>query len=175
MLSYVEQPLELSDLAGTALLRAAQPVPIALDESAYTLQDVSRILQAQAADYVLLDPHQAGGLWQVIKAAALCEAQGVPVGLHSAGELAVSQAAYIHLASAIPNLSLAIDAERAYLGGDIAHDTPTLRSGFFKAIDRPGLGVSVQEEKVDSFRVDAITSACLDRERPDWFPVKPSC
>ena len=47
-------------------------------------------------------------------------------------------------------------------------------SGVFEAIDRPGLGVSVQEEKVESFRVDAITSACLDRERPDWFPVKPS-
>ncbi len=172
--AYVEQPLELSDLSGTALLRSAQSVPIALDESAYTLQDVSQILQAQAADFILLDPHQAGGLWQVIKAAALCEAQGIPVGLHSAGELAVSQAAYIHLASAIPNLSLAIDTERAYLGGDIAHDIPALRNGAFDTLDRPGLGVSVETEMVNQFRVDAITCAYLDADRPDWFPIKPA-
>lgn len=172
--AYVEQPLELSDLSGTARLRSMQSVPIAMDESAYTLQDVSLILQAQAADYILLDPHQAGGLWQVIKAAALCEAQGIPVGLHSAGELAISQAAYVHLATAIPNLSLAIDTERVYLGGDIADDTPGLRDGAFASCDRPGLGVNVRQDRVDSFRVDAIRGAYLDADRPDWFPVKPA-
>jgi L-rhamnonate dehydratase len=32
--AYIEQPLELDDLAGHAELRASQPIPIALDESA---------------------------------------------------------------------------------------------------------------------------------------------
>ena len=63
---YVEQPLELDDLDGHALLRKVQSVPIALDESAYTLNDVGNIVRADAADVILLDPHEAGGLWQTV-------------------------------------------------------------------------------------------------------------
>lgn len=171
--AYVEQPLELDDLVGTARLRASQPVPIALDESAYTLQDVGNIIVAGAADYLLLDPHQAGGLWQVIKAAAICEAHGIAVGLHSGAELALSQAAYIHLAASIPNMSLAIDTERRYLGGDIARDPPPLKDGAFALPDAPGLGVEVDDQAINRFKVDGISGAYLDENRPDWFPTKP--
>ena len=173
-LAYVEQPLPLEDLTGHAALRAAQPVPIALDESAYTLEDVGEIVRANAADVVLLDPHEAGGLWQTIKAAAVCEAVNLPVTLHSGAELAISQAAYVHLAAAIPNLVLAIDTERAYLGGDIAPDAPRFADGAFAVPQAPGLGVTPDVELLDRYRVDAIAGAYLDAGRPGWFPVKPA-
>ncbi|MFN3169578.1 MAG: mandelate racemase/muconate lactonizing enzyme family protein [Hyphomicrobiales bacterium] len=171
--AYVEQPLELDDLAGTARLCRSQPIPITLDESAYTLQDVGNIVQAGAADYLLLDPHQAGGLWQAIKAAAVCESHGIAVGLHSGAELALSQSAYIHLAASIPNMSLAIDTERRYLGGDISDEPPKLLNGAFPLLDGPGLGVSVDQTAINRFAVDAISGAYLDENRPDWFPTKP--
>ena len=173
-LAYVEQPLPLEDLNGHAALRAAQPVPIALDESAYTLEDVGEIVRAGAADVVLLDPHEAGGLWQTIKAAAVCEAVNLPVTLHSGAELAISQAAYVHLAAALPNMVLAIDTERAYLGGDIAPDAPELIEGAFVVPAAPGLGVTPDEAMLDRYRVSAIEGAYLDAGRPGWFPVKPS-
>lgn len=172
--AYVEQPLELDDLAGHAALVAASPVPIALDESAYTLTDVGNIVRAQAADVVLLDPHEAGGLWQTIKAAAICEAVGIPVTLHSGAELALSQSAYIHLAASIPNLSIAIDTERAYLGGDISPNPPVLADGRFQVPEGPGLGVEIDETALETYRVDGIAGAYLDKERKDWFPVKPA-
>ncbi|WP_454850970.1 mandelate racemase/muconate lactonizing enzyme family protein [Rhizobium binxianense] len=172
--AYVEQPLELDDLAGHAALVAASPVPIALDESAYTLSDVGNIVRAQAADVVLLDPHETGGLWQTIKAAAICEAVGIPVTLHSGAELALSQSAYIHLATSIPNLSIAIDTERAYLGGDISPNPPVLADGRFQVPEGPGLGVEIDESALETYRVDGIAGAYLDKERKDWFPVKPA-
>lgn len=171
---YVEQPLEMDDLVGHAELRAGQSVPIALDESAYTLQDIGAIVQARAADVILLDPHQAGGLWQTIKAAAICEAHGLPVGLHSGAELALSQAAYVHLAASIPNMSLAIDTERAYLSGDIALHPPRLTQGAFALPEQPGLGVQVDVQKIEALTVQTIEGAYLDRERSNWFPVKPA-
>jgi glucarate dehydratase len=172
--AYVEQPLELDDLAGHALLRQASPVPIALDESAYTLADVGNIVRASAADVVLLDPHEAGGLWQTLKAAAICEAVGIPVTLHSGAELALSQAAYLHLAASIPNLTLAIDTERVYLGGDISPAPPRLADGRFTVPEAPGLGVEIDPELVARYRVDGIVGAYLDTSRKDWFPVKPA-
>ena len=173
-LAYVEQPLPLEDLRGHAALRAAQPVPIALDESAYTLEDVGEIVRADAADVVLLDPHEAGGLWQTIKAAAVCEAANLPITLHSGAELAISQAAYVHLGAALPNMVLAIDTERAYLGGDIAPDAPALTDGAFDVPDAPGLGVTPDVSLLDRYRVDSIEGAYLDAGRPGWFPVKPA-
>ncbi|HVW91828.1 MAG TPA: mandelate racemase/muconate lactonizing enzyme family protein [Devosia sp.] len=172
--AYVEQPLELDDLAGHAALVTASPVPIALDESAYTLTDIGNIVRASAANVVLLDPHEAGGLWQTIKAAAICEAVGIPVTLHSGAELALSQAAYIHLAASIPNMSIAIDTERAYLGGDISPNPPVLDGGRFAVPEGAGLGVEIDERAIDRYRVDGIAGAYLDKARPDWFPVKPA-
>lgn len=172
--AYVEQPLELDDLAGTAALRVQSSIPIALDESAYTLADAGNIVRAGAADVVLLDPHQAGGLWQAIKAAAILESAGIPVSLHSGGELAISQAAYVHLAASIPNMSLAIDTERAYLGGDISQAPIPLRNGQYELSDAPGLGVDVDESMVEKYKVGSIVGAYLDPESPGWFPLKPA-
>jgi glucarate dehydratase len=173
-LAYVEQPLELDDLIGHAELRKAIPVPVALDESAYTLADVGNIVRMGAADVVLLDPHEAGGLWQVVKQAAICESAGIPVTLHSGGELALSQAAYVHLAASIPNMTLAIDTERDYLAADIAPDAPRLSGGRFSVPDAPGLGVTVDRVAVERYAVERIEGAYLDPARPDWFPEKPS-
>ncbi len=171
---YIEQPLELDDLAGHASLRASQPVPIALDESAYTLQDVGNIVRAQAADVILLDPHEAGGLWPTIKAAAIAESVGIPVTLHSGGELGLSQAAYLHLAASIPNLSLAIDNEIAHLAGDVITNTFTVDRGALAVPQDPGLGVTLDHAAVERYAVNDIKGAYLDPRRPGWFPTKPA-
>lgn len=173
-LQYIEQPLELDDLLGHAELRRVQAVPVALDESAYTLSDVSNIVRMAAADVILLDPHEAGGLWQTIKAAAIAEAAGIPVTLHSGGELGLSQAAYIHLAASMPNMTVSMDSERAYLMGDIVKNPPVLRDGRFELPCEPGLGVVVDSDLLAQRSVDTIQTPYLDSKRPGWFSVKPA-
>ena len=173
-LQYIEQPLELDDLHGHAELRRMQPIPVALDESAYTLADVGNIVRGAAADVILLDPHEIGGLWQTIKAAAIAESVGIPVTLHSGGELGFSQAAYIHLAASIPNMSISIDSERAYLSDDVVLAPPVLRDGAFHVPAGAGLGVSPDFAKIERFAVDRIHGAYLDVARPGWFATKPA-
>ena len=171
---YVEQPLEHDDLAGHALLRQAQSVPIALDESAYTLNDVGNIVRAGAADVILLDPHEAGGLWQTIKAAGVAESVGLPVTLHCGGELGLSQAAYLHLAASIPNMTLPIDNERDYIAGDIIANPFVVTAGHLDVPEAPGLGVTVDHDLLREYEVPDIRGAYLDPRRPGWFPNKPA-
>ncbi len=173
-LQYIEQPLELDDLQGHVELRRMQPVPVALDESAYTLADVGNIVRASAADVILLDPHEIGGLWQTIKAAAIAEAVGIPVTLHSGGELGFSQSAYIHLAASIPNMSISIDSERDYLVDDVVLTPPIVEGGSFAVPTGPGLGVEPDFAKLDHYTVDRIRGAYLDEARPGWFSIKPA-
>lgn len=173
-LQYIEQPLELDDLQGHADLRRMQPVPVALDESAYTLADVGNIVRSAAADVILLDPHEIGGLWQTIKAAAIAESVGIPVSLHSGGELGFSQAAYIHLAASIPNMLISIDSERAYLSDDVVTVAPVLQNGSFMVPEGPGLGVEPDFTRIEHYRADRIVGAYLDAARPGWFSTKPA-
>ncbi len=77
-LSYIEQPLELDDLLGHAELRRSSRYRWRSTKAPNTLSDVGNIVRMGAADVVLLDPHQAGGLWQVVKQAAICESAGIP-------------------------------------------------------------------------------------------------
>ena len=172
-LAYIEQPLVLDDLIGHAELRKVQTVPVALDESAYTLNDVGNIVRMGAADVILLDPHEQGGLWQCLKAAAITEAAGLPVTLHSGGELGLSQAAYLHLAAAIPNMSIAIDTEYYYHTVDIIKDPHEIKAGRLPVPTGPGLGVTPDIDRLDSLRTTKVIGAYLDADRPGWFAEKP--
>ncbi|MFZ4385961.1 MAG: mandelate racemase/muconate lactonizing enzyme family protein [Chloroflexota bacterium] len=175
-LEYVEQPLVHDDLLGHAQLRRWSPVPIALDESAYTTTDVLNIIRAEAADVILLDPHEAGGLWQARKAASICEAAGIPVTLHSGGELGFSTAAYLHLAASTPNMFLAIDGQQHNQTDDVVPDSEVFRydHGCFMVPSGPGLGMSLDEAKLARNSTETIREAYLDVQRPEWFAEKPA-
>ena len=95
--------------------------------------------------------------------------------LHCGGELGLSQAAYLHLAASIPNMTLAIDNERDYLGGDIITDA--VRRGARearRAARRRASGVEVDLAALEHYKVTDIKGAYLDPGRPGWFPTKPA-
>ncbi|MBZ6077620.1 mandelate racemase/muconate lactonizing enzyme family protein [Microvirga puerhi] len=172
-LAYIEQPLVLHDLIGHAELRKVQTTPVALDESAYTQGDVGNIVRMSAADVILLDPHEEGGLWHCLKSAAIAEAAGLPVTLHSGGELGLSQAAYLHLAASIPNMSIAIDTEYYYHSTDIITEAHVIRNGRLPVPTGPGLGVTPDLDRLESLRTTKVIGAYLDPDRPGWFAEKP--
>lgn len=172
-LEYIEQPLPLEDLAGHALLRKSTSVPIALDESAYILQDVHEIIRNEAADMILLDPHEAGGLTQARKQAALCEAAGMPVTLHSGAELGISLSAYLHFAVSVQNLSLSIDCQYHNISDDIISEPFDVDGPFAEPPSGPGLGVELVQSQVERYESKIIPNPYMDPTRPDWFTVKP--
>ena len=94
--------------------------------------------------------------------------------LHCGGELGLSQAAYLHLAASIPNMSLAIDNELDYLGGDVITQPFVIDGRHLAGSDGAGLGVEVDVSLVERYQVGEITGAYLDPRRPGWFPMKPA-
>lgn len=171
-LEYVEQPLPLEDLAGAAELRRQVSTPIALDESVFTLADVSNAICQRAADVLVLDPLKAGGLLPARKAAAVAEAAGIPVTLHSGGEAGVGLAACLHLASTFPNLLFDVDCQYPNLATDII-STPFAFAPLMAPPSGPGLGVELSRGAVHRLTTDHIRDPYLDPTRPEWFPCKP--
>jgi len=172
-LEYVEQPVKLEDLQGLAELRRMSKIPIAVDESAFTDEDVLSIITTRAADVILIDPHEAGGLWEAKKEAAIAEAAGIPVGIHRAGELGISKAALLHLVASTPNMFLAID-DFQILSDDITKEQLAAVDGYLIVPEGPGLGVEVDGEKLARYQSDIYYSPYLNQRDPNWFPQKPA-
>ncbi len=173
-LQYIEQPLIVEDLAGAAQLRASSATPICIDEGAYTLQETMTAIRLGTADVILVDPHETGGLWQCLKTGAVCEAAGIHVGMHSGGELGLTQAAYLHLAASMPNAKIALDTIYQHHADDILKDRIQFIDGHAAVPKGSGLGVEVDLDKLEHYRTDTIISAYRNPDKPDWFAEKPS-
>jgi glucarate dehydratase len=171
-LEYIEQPLPLEDLAGAAELRRQISTPLALDESVFTLGDVANAICQRAADVLVLDPLKAGGLLPVRKAAAVAEAAGIPVTLHSGGEAGVGLAACLHLAATFPNLLFDVDCQYPNLSTDIIAE-PFTFAPYMAPPEGPGLGVELSRGMVHRLATDVISDPYLDPTKPEWFPCKP--
>jgi L-alanine-DL-glutamate epimerase-like enolase superfamily enzyme len=83
------------------LVRISSPVPIAVDESAPTVEDISRAVETGAADLVVLKPSAIGGPSEAARAAAIVRDAGMNVVVTSLLESSVGIRAAAHLASAI--------------------------------------------------------------------------
>lgn len=100
-LEFIEQPLPAWDLRGHAELRRRTSVPVLLDESVFSVHDLDRAVDADAADAVNIKLAKCGGIFAGLEIARLARRSelGLMVGSMMESELGVSAAAA--LASAI--------------------------------------------------------------------------
>jgi len=114
-LAYLEQPLPADDLDGAAALRTVgercryrhrprSPVPIPLDESLAT-RGLDAVLDADAADAVVLKPMALGGPDRALAAARRAREAGVEPVVTTTIDAVVARTAAVHVAAAIPDVS----------------------------------------------------------------------
>lgn len=154
-LEYFEQPMPFSCLGESARMRHLTRTPLALNESVTTPEIVLQILQLRAADVLLPDTYQGGGILAVKKAAILCEAAQVPCVFHCAHDLGLKTAAMLHVVASTPNFPLANDCTYYGLEDDILMTPHRIEGGFMTVPEGPGLGVQVDEKKIARYRVKA--------------------
>jgi L-alanine-DL-glutamate epimerase-like enolase superfamily enzyme len=152
-LEYFEQPMPFSCIGESARLRRLTKTPLGLNESVTTLEITLQILELRAADVLLPDTYQCGGILGVKKAAALCEAARVPCVFHCAHDLGLKTAAMLHVVASTPNFPLANDCTYYGLTDDIIAPLFAIERGHMNVPEGHGLGVYVDEAKVAKYRV----------------------
>ncbi|MCC7354112.1 MAG: mandelate racemase/muconate lactonizing enzyme family protein [Anaerolineae bacterium] len=162
-LELVEDPVSREDLAGWRRLRACTSVPIAAQENAHTLTDMFRVIKEDAADIILVDPFRNGGLSAMKHAAAMVEAAGLPVYVHSEAALGIATAALTHTLATIPNNLLANQTYYQFLGGDVVKERmDSFENGCLTPSERPGLGVTLDMERVSRFHEVYVRGEVVD-------------
>jgi muconate cycloisomerase len=154
---FAEQPVPAGNPAAMAEVRRNVPVPIIADESVYSLDDAKTLARAEAADVFSIYVGKAGGIGPARAIAEFAQSIGIKCTIGSNLELGVGSAAMIHLALSAPS----IDADTypcdiigpLFYEDDILSTPLLITGGWAQAHDRPGLGVELDEEKVEIYRV----------------------
>ena len=105
--------------------------------------------------YQIIQPDgNLAGITEVLRAAAVAQTRGVPCVLHNWAN-AVSIAANVHLAAAIPNCPM-VEFAVPYnpLRTELVHEPIVPTDGVFHVPERPGLGVELDEQAVRKYRFD---------------------
>lgn len=143
-IQYVEQPMPALNLADMARLRISSPIPIAADEAVSDLNSARRILEAEAADVLILKPQLAGGLQSCRQIIQEASSRHVSCVLTSALEAGIGVAATLHLAAASPEVTLPCGlATLALLEDDLLQEDLAIEQGNMIVPAGSGLGVTL--------------------------------
>jgi L-alanine-DL-glutamate epimerase-like enolase superfamily enzyme len=163
--------LDLEEAEPAALIwrPSARPSawPIMADETCWQPADVVDVAKTRAADALSIYVAKSGGLARASRVAVLAEAYGLPCDVNGSLESGIGNAASLHLATAMPAISLpsvipvtapagtgsARTAGR-YYADDLVTEPFAFEEGSLLAPDGPGLGVELDEEKLTRYRVD---------------------
>lgn len=158
-LGYVEQPIDRSDLAGLAEIRAqADGVPIMADESLFTVQDAAALAQARAVDVFCIKLYKVGGLFPARKIAAVAESNNIQLNCGGLAALSsLDAAAAAHYCASIPVKRTFGAAEFVFglgpAGPDplIAENPFKIENGSVRVPEGPGLGVTIDEQALEHY------------------------
>jgi L-alanine-DL-glutamate epimerase-like enolase superfamily enzyme len=145
-LFWLEDVTTHDDYAGLARVNAALATPICGGELVYGIVPFRHMVEARSVDYVMIDLIRVGGITQWMKVAGMAEAFNLPVVSHVVPEI------HSHLVAAVPN-GLTVE----YMGWMLRlfEGVAALDNGELALSERPGLGLTFNEETVKRFGAGA--------------------
>jgi O-succinylbenzoate synthase len=164
-LLLIEQPFPEDQVLAHAQLAKKVRTPICLDESIESAQNAADAIELGACRIINVKPGRVGGYIEARKIHDVCAARGVPVWMGGMLETGIGRAGNVAMA-AMPNFTLPGDtsASDRYFRRDITEPF-VLRDGRLGVPTGPGLGVSVDQDYLDSItdskqtiQVDALRS-----------------
>jgi O-succinylbenzoate synthase len=149
-LLLIEQPLPEEQVLAHAQLAALVQTPICLDESITSVQAASDAIELGACRIINIKPGRVGGYLEARKIHDLCREREIPVWMGGMLETGLGRAGNVAMA-AMSNFTLPGDtsASDRYYHRDITEPF-VLEDGRLKVPAGPGLGVTVDEEYLES-------------------------
>jgi len=176
VLEYLEDPALGTD--AMAEIAARTDVPLATNMCVTTFAEIPDAFTRGAVQVVLSDHHYWGGLRNTQRLAAICRTFGVGVSMHSNTHLGISLAAMTHVASTVPDLHHACDSHYPWQSEDVLTERLTFDAGRVPVTDTPGLGVTLDPERLallhrrwlddDGALRDRDDAAAMRMVEPGW-------
>jgi len=152
VLTYVEDPCgPESGFSSREIMcefKTAINLPVATNMIATDWRQFYHAASLKAVDIVLADPH-FWGFNGSVRMAQILNDWGLTWGSHSNNHFDITLTAFAHVAAAAPGSPTALDTHWIWQDGqNLLKDTPAIRNGYLEVPKKPGLGVSIDMERV---------------------------
>jgi len=146
-LMFFEEPVPAENVAAMRDVRESTATPICCGENVFLRHGFREIFEQRAADIVMPDIQKCGGLLEGRKIADMAHTYYVPVAPHCVVS-PIGTMGSAHMCAAIPNfIALEFHWMRRYdLWENWVQEGDIMKDGFVAITDRPGLGVTMNEE-----------------------------
>jgi len=151
---WVEEPLWPDDVAGYAKLADTVETRIAAGEEDSTRWGFHELMDRANVDVIQPDVTRAGGISEVVRIGRMAELRGVMTVTHS-WSTGIIKAASLHALAALPNTEwFEYCVQETPLNQVLTDETfPLDADGKVAIPSKPGLGIEIDEEIVERFRV----------------------
>ncbi len=139
---WLEEPIRHDDYAGAARIAREVRTPVQIGENFSQIHDMRKALDAGACDYVMPDLERIGGVTGWLRAAALAQADGIPMSSHLYPEVSV----HLLAATATAHWLEYVDWMNA-----VVTEPLQVKEGMAVCPDRPGIGIEWNEDAVRRF------------------------
>jgi L-alanine-DL-glutamate epimerase-like enolase superfamily enzyme len=150
-LAWLEDPFEPGAAVACARLRRETGLRLGVGDEVTDMHVLLRLLAVDAVDVLRADATSLGGISALRTICAHAAAHGVPVSFHAYGEV------HLHCAAAWPgNLGVEIfePDSAVYPIAQFVHDRPRVTAGRMFAPEVPGLGLSLDWERIHHHNVE---------------------
>lgn len=149
---WLEEPCPPENFKEMGKIARSTTIPVATGERLVTVHEFQKAFEAGACSIAQPDLGSCGGITAFKKIAALAEANYVQMAPHVWGGPIIT-AASVQVATAIPNFLIleSIYKSRGFFD-EIVKEPFDWQDGYLIPSDRPGIGIELDEEKLDSFR-----------------------
>ena len=153
-IDWFEEPVPPESFNALQQVREKVSAPISWGERGHTKWDFVPILENKLADYIMPDVTWTGGITELKKISALCEAYFIPVSPHdAAGPINVVAGAQVMMT--VPNFHKLETSEWNLHKYDPMIDTPLDNSnGSLKLTKKPGLGVEMNRDYLEANAIE---------------------
>ena len=153
-IDWFEEPCPPESVNALQQVREKVNVPISWGERGHTKWDFVPILEKKLADYIMPDVTWTGGITELKKISALCEAYYIPVSPHdAAGPINVVAGAQVMMT--VPNFYKLETSEWNLSKYDHLIDRPLDNSnGSLKLTQKPGLGIEMNREYLQAHEIE---------------------
>lgn len=152
VLTYIEDPCGpeagFSSREIMAEFKNAVNLPVATNMIATDWRQFYHAAALKSVDIVLADPH-FWGFGGSVRMAQILNDWGLTWGSHSNNHFDITLTAFAHVAAAAPGSPTALDTHWIWQDGqNLLDDTPQIKDGYLEVPTKPGLGVTINMDKV---------------------------
>lgn len=159
---WIEEPCRPDDLGAHAMVMAHTNIPVATGERLYTISAYRELFERRAANIIQVDPTNFGVL-EAKRLAFMAEAYSMVVAPHNVGGV-ISTLAGIHLMASLRNGKI-LEHFNNFADKEVQKAGtwyPELVDGHFIVPDKPGWGVELNLDFIESSPPDKKGNVVLD-------------